>query len=207
MVFSKKRILIAGGLLAALLILVPATAKTPETRVSIDPAAPTARSDASRTNGGVTPEPDFPAQPAGADLSARTSQGCTLHRTMVYAPCGHSSQRREALPGRLVGLSHAALEREIGQVYPGAAVTAFDANEVDITLRLDIPCPLHWVLAAGEDGMLAVLQNRTGDALTLVRVTDIPVDGVPEDERAALGEGRIFDDVQALEGYLESLTS
>ena len=27
---------------------------------------------------------------------------------------------------------------------------------------MDVPCPLHWVLRAGDDGLLAVLQNTTG---------------------------------------------
>ncbi len=207
----KRRILIAGALLAALLCLVPARTNAPaatdEPGVGCDPAAPMTRTDTTRSNGGATPGPDFPARPAGADLSARTEAGCMLHRTMIYAPCGHSTQRREALDGRLIGLSHAALEKEIGGVYPGAAVTAFDAKEVDVTMRMDIPCPLHWVLAAGEDGMLAVMQNRMGDCLSLVRTTDVPNDSVPEDDRDDVSRGKVFDDVQALEGYLESLSS
>ena len=88
---------------------------------------------------------------------------------------------------------------------PGAAVTGFSQAEVDIALSTDIPCPLHWVLRAGEDGMLHVLQNRDGETLEAVRKTDVPAaDGA---ESAALLEGKIFDDVQALEGYLESISS
>lgn len=145
--------------------------------------------------------------PAGADLSAQTNRETYLHRTLYYAPCGHSVQRREKLPAQLVGLTRSALEKEIGGLYENAAVTGFSAGEVDITTRMDMPCPLHWVLRGGEDGLLAVWQNTTGEALSVVRKTDIPVTAVAEEEQDELRDGRMFDDVQALEGYLESLSS
>lgn len=145
--------------------------------------------------------------PAGADLSAQTNRETYLHRTLYYAPCGHSVQRREKLPAQLVGLTRGALEKEIGGLYENAAVTGFSAGEVDITTRMDMPCPLHWVLRGGEDGLLAVWQNTTGEALSVVRKTDIPVTEAAEEEQDELRDGRMFDDVQALEGYLESLSS
>ena len=145
--------------------------------------------------------------PAGADLSAQTNRETYLHRTLYYAPCGHSVQRREKLPAQLVGLTRGALEKEIGERYENAAVTGFSAGEVDITTRMDMPCPLHWVLRGGEDGLLAVWQNTTGEALSVVRKTDIPVTAAAEEEQDELRDGRMFDDVQALEGYLESLSS
>ena len=130
--------------------------------------------------------------PAGADLSVKTDRDAYLHRTMYYAPCGHSVQRRE---------------KEIGGLYENAAVTGFSAAEVDVSTRMDVPCPLHWVLRAGDDGLLAVLQNTTGETLTVVRRTDIPVALAAGEEQDELRDGRMFDDVQALEGYLESLSS
>lgn len=145
--------------------------------------------------------------PAGADLSAQTNRETYLHRTLYYAPCGHSVQRREKLPAQLVGLTRGVLEKEIGGLYENAAVTGFSAGEVDITTRMDMPCPLHWVLRGGEDGLLAVWQNTTGEALSVVRKTDIPVTADAEEEQDELRDGRMFDDVQALEGYLESLSS
>lgn len=145
--------------------------------------------------------------PAGTDLSAQTNRETYLHRTLYYAPCGHSVQRREKLPAQLVGLTRGALEKEIGGLYENAAVTGFSAGEVDITTRMDMPCPLHWVLRGGEDGLLAVWQNTTGEALSVVRKTDIPVTAAAEEEQDELRDGRMFDDVQALEGYLESLSS
>ena len=145
--------------------------------------------------------------PAGADLSAQTNRETYLHRTLYYAPCGHSVQRREKLPAQLVGLTRGVLEKEIGGLYENAAVTGFSAGEVDITTLMDMPCPLHWVLRGGEDGLLAVWQNTTGEALSVVRKTDIPVTAAAEEEQDELRDGRMFDDVQALEGYLESLSS
>lgn len=145
--------------------------------------------------------------PAGADLSAQTNRETYLHRTLYYAPCGHNVQRREKLPAQLVGLTRGVLEKEIGGLYENAAVTGFSAGEVDITTRMDMPCPLHWVLRGGEDGLLAVWQNTTGEALSVVRKTDIPVTAAAEEEQDELRDGRMFDDVQALEGYLESLSS
>ena len=151
----------------------------------------------------------MPAQgvPAGADLSERTAQGCMLHRTMTYSLCGHSIQRRDPLDTRLIGLTRTALETEIKEVLPGAVVTGFSAQEVDAAVSIELPCPLHWVLKTGEDGYLHIYQNRDGESLTLVRKTDVPAQRAGESERAEFAEGRIFDDVQALEGVLESMTS
>lgn len=204
------RFLIAAGVLAALLCLFPAKVDAPqdtqregETVASVgEQLAPV---DTALPQG--TKAPMLPGLPAGADLSERTGSGCYLHRTLYYAPCGHSVQRRERLPAQLVGLSRQALEAQITEVMPGAAVTGFSASEVDIALSTDIPCPLHWVLRAGEDGMLCVMQNVSGEGMEVVRRADIPISEVPEGDRAALVQGKMFDDVQAMEGYLESLSS
>ena len=189
---SPLRFFLAAAVLAAMLCLFPARVDAPEQAQMIAAEATAA-----------------PAQdrPVGADLSERTSASGYLHRTLYYAPCGHSVQRREKLPAQLVGLSRAALEDALPGVMPGAAVTGFSADEVDVALSADIPCPLHWVLRGGEDGMLHILQNRSGETLELVRKTDVETERIGEEERAAFLQGKIFDDVQALEGYLESLSS
>ena len=192
---SPYRYLLAAAVLAAMLCLLPARGAD----APVQPEKPlelTAR------------QSDAPQEePAGADLSDRTQKNAYLHQTLYYAPCGHSVQRREKLPAKLVGLTRGVLESEIGSVLPDAAVTGFSAGEVDVTLRKEIPCPLHWVLQGGEDGMLCVLQNQDGETLSVVRQTDIPVTAAPEGEQNDLRDGRMFDDVQALEGYLESLSS
>ena len=68
-------------------------------------------------------------------------------------------------------------------------------------------CDFYSLPLAGDDGLLAVLQNTTGETLTVVRRTDIPVALAAGEEQDELRDGRMFDDVQALEGYLESLSS
>lgn len=185
--------LVMAAVLAAILCLFPVTVDAPEEE------APTVAQQPTPSAGiGVA---------TGADLSERTDAGTQLHRTLYYAPCGHSVQRREAIDARLSGLTRDALQKEIGKVLRDAQITGFSAAEIDVTQRMMIPCPLHWVLTGGEDGMLAVMQNRDGETLELVRGTDVPTERVPEEERQEIAEGRVFDSVQALEGYLESLSS
>lgn len=189
---SPLRFFLAAAVLAAILCLFPARVEETEQ------APPIAQ--------GETAAP-VKEQSVGADLSERTGAQCYLHRTMYYAPCRHSVQRREKLPAQLVGLSRAALEEALSGMMPDASVTGFSSGEVDIAVSAQIPCPLHWVLRIGEDGMLHVLQNRDGQSLEEVRKTDISGSETGEAERAALLEGKIFDDVQALEGYLENISS
>ena len=189
---APYRFLIAAAVLAAILCLFPA--RVEEENPQLIAANPTA-------------QPQIVDLPAGTDLSERTSGGCMLHRTLYYAPCGHSVQRREALPTQLTGLSRQALEQEIGSVVPGAAVMGFSGAEVDIVLSTNIPCPLHWMLGSEENGKLVVLQNRSGETMEIVRETDIPLGRVPQETLQEIRQGKVFDDVQALEGYLESLNS
>ena len=190
---SPYRFLIAAAVLAAILCLLPMRADAPGQQQQ-QPVQTAQQEEA-------------PGLPAGADLSERTSLESYLHRTLYYAPCGHSVQRREKMPAALAGLTREAFEAGLGGVIPGATVTGFSGNEVDISVKTDIPCPLHWVLRSGENGRLEVLQNTSGEALEVVRQTDIELTRVAPSEQAALMEGRVFDDVQALEGYLESLSS
>lgn len=192
---SPYRFLIAAAVLAAILCLLPMRADAPGQQQQ--QLVQTAQQE----------EALGPGLPAGADLSERTSLESYLHRTLYYAPCGHSVQRREKMPAALAGLTREAFEAELGGVIPGATVTGFSGDEVDISVKTDIPCPLHWVLKSGENGRLEVLQNTSGEALEVVRQTDIELTRVAPSEQAALMEGRVFDDVQALEGYLESLSS
>lgn len=192
---SPYRFLIAAAVLAAILCLLPMRADAPGQQQQ--QPVQTAQQE----------EALGPGLPAGADLSERTSLESYLHRTLYYAPCGHSVQRREKMPAALAGLTREAFEAELGGVIPGATVTGFSGDEVDISVKTDIPCPLHWVLKSGENGRLEVLQNTSGEALEVVRQTDIELTRVAPSEQAALMEGRVFDDVQALEGYLESLSS
>lgn len=187
---SPLRFFFVAAVLAAILCLYPAKVKEPQNTQMI------AQEETAPPEAG---------QSVGADLSERTAGNGYLHTTLYYAPCGHSVQRREKLPAQLTGLSRRALEDAIGGVIPGAAVTGFSADEVDISVSREIPCPLHWVLRTGEDGMLHILQNRDGETLALVRATDVPAQR--SDEQQALLAGKIFDDVQALEGYLESISS
>ncbi len=199
------RFFLIAGVLALILCLLPMDAQE-----AVESTPPTDRQLAELTMESPAPntaQEEAPGVPAGADLSERTAAGCYLHETLFYAPCGHSVQRREALPARLVGLNRAAIESEIGEVIPGAAVTGFSGGEVDISRQIDVPCPLHWVLRGGEDGLLHVYQNRTGEELSLVRDTDVPLHRAGESEQQELLHGKIFDDVQALEGYLESMSS
>ena len=184
---SPLRFFVVVAVLAAILCLFPAKGK--------EPVQITAQEETKQE------------RPVGADLSERTAAGCYLHRTLYYAPCGHSVQSREKLPAQLVGMSRELLEKMLTDALPGAAVTGFSADEVDIAQSVDIPCPLHWVLRTGEDGMLHILQNRDGESLESVRRTDVPARLLGEAEQAALLEGKIFDNVQALEGYLESISS
>ena len=189
---SPLRFFLAAAVLAAILCLFPARVE------ELEPGQPLTRQE--------TAAPVL-EQSANADLSQRTGAGCRLHRTMIYAPCGHSVQSREKLPAQLAGMSRELLEQVIAGVIPGASVSGFSGDEVDITVSADIPCPLHWVLRIGEDGMLHVLQNRDGRSLEAVRRTEVSGSGVSGTERAALLEGKIFDDVQEMEGYLESISS
>lgn len=190
---TPYRFFLAAAVLAAILCLFPARVE---------------EENVQRITAAATPAPEAIWDlPAGADLSERTASGCVIHKTLYYAPCGHSVQSREKLPAQLVGLTREALEREIAKAMPGAAVTGFSSAEIDAAVSTDIPCPLHWVLSNGESGMLTVMQNKNGEALEVVRETDVAFSQLPAQEQDAVRSGKIFDDVQALEAYLESQSS
>ena len=193
---SPYRFFVVAAILAALFSMLPTQADAP-----MDGGQYLARDEATE----LEQQKDM-GIPAGADVSDATQVGTYLHRTMRYI-CGHSVQRREALPAQLRGLTHAALEKEMERALPGAKITGFSSLEVDIAQAMEIPCPLHWVVQMGENGRLQVLQNMTGETLEVIRETEIERQALGEEALQELLAGVIFDDVQALEGYMESLNS
>lgn len=194
---SPYRFFAAAAILAAIFTLLPMYADAPPD---------TGMTASSGGEGQAQHSGPAVGVPADADLSARTQHGAYLHSTLRYL-CGHSVQRREPLPAALAGLTRSALEAQANTELPDARITGFSAQEVDVTRELGIPCPLHWVLRQGEGGTLEVLQNTTGEALSVVRSTEIAWSSLSPQAQDELREGKVFDDVQALEGYMESLSS
>lgn len=188
------RYVLVAALLALALCLLPHASRAPEESPAV-------------LSQQATAQPQLENISASADLSARTDSATMLHQTLCYAPCGHSVQRREKLPARLVGLTRAAMEQELPKVLPDAQITGFSASEVDAARSLPLPCPLHWILRAQDDGLLHVLRNTDGESLSDIRPTEIRLEDAPESEQDALRDGVIFDDAIALEGFLESLGS
>ena len=107
------RFLAAAALIALLLCLLPVRVDAPGQPESAELA------------GAPSPSPQGIA--AGIDLSERTGSACLLHRTLFYAPCGHSVQRREELPAALTGLTRTALCAQLETALPGAKLTGFSA--------------------------------------------------------------------------------
>ncbi len=137
------------------------------------------------------------------DTQMTTVQGCQLIQHMTFTPCGHELTRRQALPAELVGKGREA----ITAAYDLWRVTSFGAAEVVMEQSVQLYCPDHMVLMADEGGMLCIFQNRYGDALGLVRETDVALNELPEAVQTELRQGKGFPTVEAVEQWLESVES
>ena len=138
--------------------------------------------------------------PAGADLSVKTDRDAYLHRTMYYAPCGHSVQAagKAARPARRADARRAG--KEIGGLYENAAVTELSRRRGGREhAHGRYPARCIGSCGRGTTNLLAVLQNTTGETLTVVRRTDIPVALAAGGGAGRASRRRMFDDVQALE--------
>ncbi len=154
-------------------------------------------------NGGVAPQPTPEAMQVRSDTASVLAPDCQLVQHLTFTPCGHSMTRRQTLPTELTGKGREALET----AYDAWQVTSFSGTEVVMVQSLDLYCPEHMVLKPDEGGLLCIFQNRYGDALALVKELGIAMNELPDDVQTELRQGKGFDDLDALEKWLESVES
>lgn len=149
------------------------------------------------------PAIDPSADPVGNVPQALTETGCQILQELSYTPCEHHLTRRVELPQELVGKTRA----EIEGAYDQWRVTEFLPKEVTMEQNMDIYCAQHMVLMPDESGILAVFENKYGDALAFIQSTEISLETLPDAIQEEVRPGKGFDDMTALEQWLESVES
>lgn len=177
---DRRKVLTGSGILAAFALLM-ALVLTPTTAADDVPDAQQVRADSQMT----------------------TVQGCQLIQHLTYTPCGHKLTRRQALPDELVGQGREA----VAGAYDQWQVTSFAAAEVVMEQTIALYCPDHMVIMPNEAGLLCIFQNRYGDALALVRETDVSLNEISEDVQDQVRSGLGFSNLEEAEKWLEGIAS
>lgn len=141
--------------------------------------------------------------PTLRDSGKALTPDCTVTQQMTYAPCGHRMTRRIPLPQELTGKTLS----DLTAAYDGWQVTAYAPEAVAMERTFPVHCPQHVVLQPDDAGMLCVWQNRYGDALSLVKSLDIPINELPGSLQDEVRRGKGFDAPEALEKWLEAAES
>lgn len=150
-----------------------------------------------------TAVPSPGANQVGTVQGTQVASGCQVIQELSYTPCGHSITRRMDIPTELVG-------KQLGDVeaaYDLYRVTSFLPNEITMEQELNMFCAKHVVLLPDESGFLCVFQNKYGDALALLDSLELPISDLPESIQEEIRKGKGFDDLAALEQWLESVES
>jgi len=152
--------------------------------------------------------PERSASSSGADAQASAggivlSEESELYQTLTYSRCGHTVSRRVTAPVELYGKTM----EEAAALYPEWRITEFSASHVKMDRRPDLFCPDHMVLMPDGAGCLCVYENKYGEAMSLVRETEIMLSSLPAavQEEAARGVG--FSTAEELEMWLEGAES
>lgn len=142
-------------------------------------------------------------QVGSMDAQALIERGCVLHQTLTYTACGHSVERNVDAPDTVLGMNREVFEQAMSEY----RLISFGAQRIEMARTMEIPCPAHWVIRAGEDGLLGVYRNLYGEALLCLRTLSVGVSAAPEADADALRRGLCFDTAQEAEAYLEAITS
>lgn len=126
-----------------------------------------------------------------------------LYQTLTYTRCDHTVTRRVTAPVELYGRT---LE-ETAALYAEWQVTEFSPAEMKMERRLDMFCPDHRVVMPDGAGYLCVYENKYGEAMALVRETQIRLSDLPAavQEECRFGVG--FATAQEMEMWLEGVES
>ena len=94
-------------------------------------------------------------------------------------------------------------EGVLGRIEENYRLTGFSPSLIEISGRLDLFCPQHFVLMLGSDGSLGMYSNTYG--FEMEKITDLRMPRVDETLREKLVRGMPFDSREALDGFVEGL--
>lgn len=140
-------------------------------------------------------------------LPAKADNDTIDNKTVItwdyeYEMCKHHVIISTAPEPDMIGLTFTKLESE----YPEIVIVSFSSEEVILKKRIECYCPEHYMLKRNED-KLAVYRTVAGTEKQDVYIDfDIMFDSINDEQREALGEGRVFGDFEDLQRYLEKLT-
>lgn len=149
-------------------------------------------------------EPSPEAEQVGSIGEASILPTTAVERQVCYLACHHTVEQVMGDTSPLIGMTR----QELAAAYPDAAITSFTAERVRLVLSVDGYCPAHLLLRADAQGTLAVWRMQE-DALEMQPVLTLAatLDAFDGETAAALSEGVLFDSMDEINAYLESMES
>lgn len=140
------------------------------------------------------------AAPAGAD-NARVKEGAQVNWDYEYTMCAHHIYVKSAADNKIVGLSITQLQA----TFPDIRIVSFDPDKLTLHIAFNCYCPDHYILRHYKD-QLAVYKTipYTGDQEVYIEVP-IQFNGIDGEEQKVLETGKVFDNIEDLESYLENI--
>ena len=136
---------------------------------------------------------------AAAESSLAAGENCYLLQTMAFSRCGHSVQRRVALPGDMAGSGLSQIQER----YALWQIEEFQSQQIVMRREIELFCPMHKVLAADEAGQIVLAENVYGDGMAVICVYDDMLNQFEEDEQDQLLMGMGFGSREEAERWLK----
>lgn len=146
-----------------------------------------------------TPDPSS-VLPAGAD-DARIEKSATVKWDYEYKKCAHHIFVSCQVDEDMAGLSFSMLQEQ----YPDIKIVDFEPDRLVLKKSFDCYCPEHMILKKHEDE-LAIFRTALGtDKEEIYLKISIEFDDLGADERQVLSIGKVFNDLEGLENYIEDI--
>ncbi len=131
----------------------------------------------------------------------KIEKGATVFWDYEYKMCCHHIYISCEVDESMAGLTFSQLQKE----YPNVRIVSFDTKELSLKMSFDCYCPNHYILKHYRDE-LAVSRTILGtDDQEICLEIPIRFDNIPEDEKKVLETGKLFDSLEEIEEYVESL--
>ena len=135
---------------------------------------------------------------AAAESSLAAGENCYLLQSMAFSRCGHSVQRRVALPGDMAGSGLSQIQKR----YELWKIEEFQSHQIVMRREIELFCPMHKVLMADEAGQIVLAENVYGDGMAVIRVYDDMLSRFEETEQDQLLMGMGFENQAEAERWL-----